>query len=1038
MFRYTSILLFIMGFGIALNAQKKPYFQQEVNYTIHVTLNDKEHTLSGDISFDYLNNSPDVLPEIWVHLWPNAFKHRHTAFCKQKLRDGNTRLYFAQDRDLGYFKNLDFSANSQKASWKYDPQNPDIARITLPQPLQPGARVQISTPFFLKIPASFSRLGHVGTSYQMTQWFPKPAVYDHKGWHAMPYLDIGEFYSEFGSFDVSITLPTNYVVGATGMLQNPEEFAFLAKKESETKAFLAQEFTPNDLKNAKNRDTFPPSATTMKTLRYKAENVHDFAWFADKRFMVLHEMANLESGKKVDCWAMFTHSQAHLWAKGAFYVRRAVEFYSRHVGDYPWPHATAVHSALSAGGGMEYPMITVIGNSSGPADLDDVITHEVGHNWFYGILASNERDHPWMDEGMNSYYEDRYMRQYYQDYNPFDLPRFIYKPEQQGPTVPTGIMLLDRERSAKPDDHSNNFIPLAYGTHAYAKTALCMHWLENANGTEKFDRAMKAYFKQWGMRHPYPEDFVASMTQSGIDVKWFMQEMQSHDYADFQLKKVEQDKASGNWQLNIKNKGRIKAPFPVTALGAKGDTLRTVWYQEAGKVQFPAIEAKTFIIDNERVTLDFNRKNNMRRSSGLFPGVAPLRYVGLQVFQQSNRHSSMGLLPWIGWNNADKAQIGFVAFNPPLPSRRLQLYLAPAWSTAANAPTGLADLRYKLFPGGIFPKITIGLSAKSFHFDYNFKDDYYLRMYRFAPQVRAELRDKSVSFQHFLNFRTLFIGQEDDQRGTGGVFAGKTTKKYTIHELRYEARQKAKPNPYHFVLALESQNGQNAFDQSGAYLRTTATWDQQLLYAPGRAVSLRAFTGFFLQNDWRARGILPGDLSQGTLSLNPQGFNDYRFDQIFMARSGGSGILGRQVSRTEGGFKGAFGAAYGGQLGNSNNFVLALNLKADLPRRLPLGIPLKPWFDVGYFDDNTPLGKDRPTKEQLLWSGGLMLGFFGDALEIYFPLANSKTLKDLYCEAGGGNNPNALFCGGNYLQWISWSVKVPFREPGEVVDRFLR
>lgn len=150
MFRYTSILLFIMGFGIALNAQKKPYFQQEVNYTIHVTLNDKEHTLSGDISFDYLNNSPDVLPEIWVHLWPNAFKHRHTAFCKQKLRDGNTRLYFAQDRDLGYFKNLDFSANSQKASWKYDPQNPDIARITL-HPTAPARRARADKyPIFSK------------------------------------------------------------------------------------------------------------------------------------------------------------------------------------------------------------------------------------------------------------------------------------------------------------------------------------------------------------------------------------------------------------------------------------------------------------------------------------------------------------------------------------------------------------------------------------------------------------------------------------------------------------------------------------------------------------------------------------------------------------------------------------------------------------------------------------------------------------------------------------------------------------------------
>ena len=221
-----------------MRAQSRPYFQQEVNYKIIATLDDQAHTLTGSVEFEYINHSPDVLPDIWVHLWGNAFKNRHTAFCKQKLQDGSSRYYFAEDKDLGYYKNLDFTADGQKAAWKYDPANPDIARVTLAQPLAPGGRVRIATPFFLKIPASFSRLGHVGTSYQMTQWYPKPAVYDLQGWHAMPYLDQGEFYSEFGSFDVTLTLPDNYVVGATGILQTPSELDFLKKKEAESRERL--------------------------------------------------------------------------------------------------------------------------------------------------------------------------------------------------------------------------------------------------------------------------------------------------------------------------------------------------------------------------------------------------------------------------------------------------------------------------------------------------------------------------------------------------------------------------------------------------------------------------------------------------------------------------------------------------------------------------------------------------------------------------------------------------------------------------------
>ncbi len=1014
----------------------KPSFQQEVNYRIAVTLDDQTHTLSGRIDIEYVNRSPDTLPEIWMHLWGNAFKNRKTAFSEQKLRDGSARFYFAGEKDLGYFKDLDFTVNGRKAEWRFDPGNPDIARLKLPEPLAPGARIAIATPFLLKIPASFSRLGHVGTSYQMTQWFPKPAVYDRNGWHPMPYLDMGEFFSEFGSFDVTITLPENYVVGATGTLQTPSEAAFLQRKVQESIARLTRESKTGKPGKKTVSDSFPDSSPVMKTIRYTAERVHDFAWFADKRFMVLHDTARLASGKTVDCWAMFTNSDSALWKKGAFYVRRAVEFYSRHVGEYPYPQATAVHSALSAGGGMEYPMITVIGNSDSGKDLDDVITHEVGHNWFYGILASNERDHPFLDEGVNSYYEHRYLREYYGDpASEGILPDWLYDASRNGPLYNTGCRLLAREgKDTPPDSHSNHFAPIAYGVQVYVKTALCLYWLEQAAGTERFDAAMQEYYRQWQFRHPYPEDLKAVFQKAGLDADWFFQAMQTPKQADFALIGAKRA-GQGEWRLTVKNRGDLEAPFPVTAL-RQGEALETRWYSRDGDINFPAPEADAFVIDDRFEVLDLNRKNNFRRVGGLLPGVEPLEIAAFAPFENPRR-STFAVLPWLGWNNSDKAMLGAMLYNPPLPSRRFQYYLLPGYAFGSKQWVGLADLRYKLLPGGLFPRITVGVSAKTFDFDYNPQDDYYLKFYRFVPQVRAELRDNSISFRHFLNFRTLLIGRENDLRDSS-AFAGKKYDTYTIYEARYEADQQKLPSPFHFTAVLEWQNGRDAFGDQGRYLRGSLEWKQQLYYGPKRKVTVRAFAGGFLQNDRRHDGILAGDPAQASFALNPQGFNDYRFDEVFLARSGASALAGRQVSQREGGFKGAFGSAYGGTTGNSNNFILALNLKADLPQRLPLGIPLKPWFDIGYFDDATPLGEDRPREEQLLWSGGFMLEFFKGGLEIYFPLINSKTLKDRYCEAGGGSNPSALFCGGNYWKWVSWSMKLGDLEPSNLLENVIR
>jgi hypothetical protein len=352
---FAALVWLLTVTTVVISQNKRAYFQQEVDYTIEVELDDSNHFLHAYERMVYHNHSHRPLDSIWIHLWPNAYKDNTTALAKQLRENGNLRLHYSEELERGYIDSLDFMADGNKVGWHYDEQNPDICVIRLKKPVLPGESVTLTTPFRVKIPVGkFSRLGHDGEAYQITQWYPKPAVFDMEGWHPMPYLDQGEFYSEYGSFDVRITLPSNYVVGATGDLYNPEEREWLLKKAEKTEQLAGFSL---DL-------DFPESSKEYKTLRYRQKNVHDFAWFADKRYHVLHgEIALPGSGDTVETWVMFSNLEADLWKKAIPYVNQAVYWYSKWNGDYPYKQVTALQGALNAGGGMEYPNVTVIGEN---------------------------------------------------------------------------------------------------------------------------------------------------------------------------------------------------------------------------------------------------------------------------------------------------------------------------------------------------------------------------------------------------------------------------------------------------------------------------------------------------------------------------------------------------------------------------------------------------------------------------------------------------------------------------------------------------
>jgi len=512
-FFFACIFFSVFSFAQPLET----YWQQQVNYKLSVSLNDKEHELNGFANIQYINNSPDVLHKIVFHLYPNAYSSDKTAFAQQKLENRKTKFYFSKAEDRGQINNLAFQVNNKAVPFIENVEHPDLAEIKLNEALQPGDTIEITTPFNVKIPYNFSRLGRDGESYQISQWYPKPAVYDENGWHPLPYLNEGEFYSNFGNYEVDITVPENYLVAATGELQTESELKFL--KEAAQRTAKGIDFI--QLKGAFDPMAFPASASTTKTLKYVQNKVVDFAWFADKRFNVLNSSVTLASGKTVDTWAFFTNKNTKIWAKATNYLDESVAFFSKHVGEYPFNICTAVEGTLVAGGGMEYPTITIIGGAGNAQSLDRVIAHEVGHNWFQGILATNERAFPYLDEGINSYYENRYMNERYpdtgllpSDMNP-KLSQFLSKqlnieckkPSYQNELVYTLSCRMHNDQAC--NLHSEMYTELNYGFMVYGKTAMAFRYLEHFLGRAAFDDLMKKYYDQWKFKHPYPKDLIS-------------------------------------------------------------------------------------------------------------------------------------------------------------------------------------------------------------------------------------------------------------------------------------------------------------------------------------------------------------------------------------------------------------------------------------------------------------------------------------------------------------------------------------------------
>ena len=516
------------GYRTASGAPGPAYWQQQVDYTVDVEIDDQTQTLRGKEEIRYTNRSPHSLRYLWLQLDANLFAPDSDAVLTATAPSLNRmsvealkRLVARETFDGG--ARIDFVRDAQGKPLDYVIVK-TMMRVELPSTLPPGGTFTFAVGWHYRINDARLIGGRTGYEYfpkdgnylyEMAQWFPRLVAYtDYRGWQHHQYLGRGEFTLELGSYVVRITVPSDHVVAATGVLLNPDEVLTPLQRERLIQARTAKKpvfiITPDEAKvNEKSR------AKTKKTWIFKADQVRDFAFASSRKFIWDAQGHDVE-GNRVLAMSFYPKEGEPLWSRYSTHaIIHTLNVYSRYTFPYPYPVAISVNGPV---GGMEYPMICFNGPRPEPDGtysertkyaLISVIIHEVGHNYFPMIVNSDERQWTWMDEGINTFLQYLSEQEWEDGY-----------PSRRGePKLIVGYM---RSRNQVPIMTQSDSI-LQFGNNAYAKPATALNILrETILGRELFDYAFKEYARRWRFKRPTPADFFRTMEDaSGVDLDWF-------------------------------------------------------------------------------------------------------------------------------------------------------------------------------------------------------------------------------------------------------------------------------------------------------------------------------------------------------------------------------------------------------------------------------------------------------------------------------------------------------------------------------------
>tara|TARA_S200000501_G_scaffold339840_1_gene347867 strand:+ start:66623 stop:69601 length:2979 start_codon:yes stop_codon:yes gene_type:complete len=606
---FASVFFYFVE-GVPLDS----YWQQKVDYSMEVTLHNNARQLACRSVISYVNNSPDTLDRVYLHLYPNAFQKGSVKSREYNNNYGReSRGKYFKDELSGYSSEIkvhDFNISKKGQPVLKDYSiNDTILKGILNRKLSPGEVLRIDISWTHHVGVMIERAGYYGGQYNMAQWYPKVAVYDEDGWHADVFHAEGEFYGEFGDFKVKFDLPKSFIIGASGIVTDGDP----GWKDVEVDTSI--EF--NIWSSIFDSSYVSMDSTQRRQVTFLARKVHDFAWVAgpDLRY---------ENGKfnNVNVHVLYHKKRGYSWSK--IVLRRTIrslEWLDQRFGSYLYPQVTVVDRIK--GGGMEYPMLVMNGS-----ERESLILHEIGHIYFYGVLANNERDEPWLDEGFTTNQTRNYMMNRYGDHG-YDTSRF------EGHThfskyIPLNNALHSSQWSAINFMRSGHDEPLGLPSHlfssgisyrqnAYTKPALMLNELNYILGDSIYLKCIRNYYQEWKYRHVNELSFVSSVEKTtGKQLDWFfnswIKTTKQLDYEIYSFRKIKKENC---WhvELELRTNGQRFMPMLIKTEFDDGTSDLRWWtnhlWRYHDKIVFSVDKKPTVVsIDPSVQTMDLDYRNN--------------------------------------------------------------------------------------------------------------------------------------------------------------------------------------------------------------------------------------------------------------------------------------------------------------------------------------------------------------------------------------------------------------------------------------------
>ncbi len=620
------LFLFVIGSQLLFSQQqknKRAYWQQHVDYKMEIFMDVKTYEYTGEQHLIYTNNSLDTLRKVYYHLYNNAFQpgsemdarlghvpdpdDRMVNTVKEKDKvEKTSRIKTLKQNEIGQIIVVSLTQDTEcfHLSTKLIGT---VLEVELVKPLLPNSSTSLVLNFEGKVPLQIRRSGRnntEGVALSMAQWYPKMAVYDAEGWHTDAYIG-REFHSDFGDFDVKITIDKNYILGGTGYLKNKNKIGY-GYQDAGVKVVI-------------------PKNKKLLTWHFSAPNVLDFAWAADPDFV--HDTAAVPNGPTLHFLYKNKPDLKENWKKMQPKAVELMQYYNRTLGYYPYEQ----YSIIQGGdGGMEYAMCTLITGERTFGSLVGVTAHEMAHSWFQHVLATNETKHPWMDEGFTSYISELAMDEVMKKEQPTTF-QAAYK--NYFHLVASG---KEQPLTTHADRYPDN---MSYGIGAYNKGTLFLSQLAYLIGEDKLMETLKKYYRDYQFTHPTPNDFkrVAEKV-SGAHLDWYLVDWtQTTNTIDYSIKKIKDEETQT--LITLERKGNMAMPLDIIVVYADGTqetfyiplrmmrfvkenpykkvkrTVLTDWSWAYSNYEFilpkPKKDILALIIDPSMQMADIDRENNM-------------------------------------------------------------------------------------------------------------------------------------------------------------------------------------------------------------------------------------------------------------------------------------------------------------------------------------------------------------------------------------------------------------------------------------------